>query len=110
MLCQRSSDIRLCMVVSADGLVIAHHGEVSEPDLFGAYFLELEVVCAKILAELKYDGIEEIYLRSKSGAITLFPIFDNGFLACLSSVNMNAGKAQILAWKYVNKISEYLTG
>lgn len=110
LLCQRSSDIRLCMVVSSDGLVIAHYGDVSEPDLFGAYFLELEVVCAKIVAELQYDGIEEIYLRSKSGAITLLPIFDKGFLACLSSASMNAGKAQILAWKYVNKISKYLIG
>lgn len=108
MFCKKYSDIRLCMVVSSDGLVIAHHGEVSEPDLFGAYFLELEVVCSKILAELKYDGINEIYIRSKSGAITLFPIFDKGYLACLSAANMNAGKAQILAWKYVNRISKYL--
>lgn len=108
MLCQRSSDIRLCMVVSSDGLVIAHHGNVSEPDLFGAYFLELKVVCEKILAELEYEGIEEIYIRSKSGAITLFPIFDRGYLACLSSATMNAGKIQVLAWKYVNRISGYL--
>lgn len=106
MLCQRSSDIRLCMVVSPDGLVIAHQGNVSEPDLFGAYFLELKVVCEKILTELEYEGIEEIYIRSKSGAITLFPIFDKGYLACMSSASMNAGKAQILAWKYVRKIAE----
>jgi hypothetical protein len=51
---------------------------------------------------------EEIYIRSKSGAVTLLPIFDKGFLACLSSADINAGKIQILTWKYVNKISEYL--
>ncbi|WP_100640996.1 roadblock/LC7 domain-containing protein [Marinobacter salexigens] len=108
LLCQRASEIKLCMVVSSDGLVIAHHGNVSEPDLFGAYFLELNVVCEKILTELKYDSIEEIYIRSKSGAVTLLPIFDKGFLACLSSADINAGKIQILTWKYVNRISEYL--
>lgn len=108
LLCERSEDIRLCIVISSDGLLIAHHGKVNDPDLFGAYFLELKVVCEKILAELEYEGIEEIYVRSKTGTITLFPISDKGYLACLSSKHMNIGKVQLLAWKYANRIVEHL--
>ncbi len=105
---EASEDLKLCMIVSSDGLVMAHHGDVRDADRFGAYFLELKRVCEKIITELDYDGIDEIYIRSKSGAITLFPIFNKGYLACLSSVNMNAGKVQMMAWKYVRKINELL--
>ncbi|PSF05030.1 hypothetical protein C7H09_16920 [Marinobacter fuscus] len=107
-LCNVSEDLLLCMVVSSDGLVIAHHGSVSEPDLFGAYFFELKVVCEKIIAELDCDGVSEIFIRSRNGAVTLFPINGKGYLACLSSARINAGKVQMLAWKYVNKISGLL--
>lgn len=106
--CNLSDDLHVCMVVSSDGLVIAHQGNVRDPDLFGAYFFELQVVCEKIIAELDCEGISEIYIRSRTGSVTLFPIFDKGYLACLSSVNMNAGKVQILAWKYVQRMYECL--
>ncbi|WP_221801177.1 roadblock/LC7 domain-containing protein [Oceanobacter mangrovi] len=107
-LANRSDDLLVCMVVSTDGLVIAHHGNVKDPDLFGAYFFELKVVCEKIITELDCDEITEIYIRSKTGAVTLLPIFDKGYLACLSSVKMNAGKVQILAWKHAQKIYQLL--
>lgn len=107
-LCETSEHLRLTMMVSTDGLVFAHHGNVDDPDLFGAYFVELKVVCEKIIAHLDCEGIEEIYIRSKSGAVTLFPVFDRGYLACLSSPDINAGKVQMLAWKYVNRIYDAL--
>lgn len=103
-LCESSDELWLSMVVSTDGLVLAHHGNVRDPDRFGAYFAELKVVCEKIIAQFDLEDIEEIYIRSKSGAVTLFPIFDKGYLACLSSASMNAGKVQIHAWQYIRKI------
>jgi len=107
-LCEASKEIKSSMVVSSDGLVIAHYGDAKDPNLFGALFLELKVVCEKIITQLDYEGVEEVYIRSKSGGVTVFPIFDKGYLACLSSVNLNAGTVQILSWKYVRKIYELL--
>lgn len=106
MLCENSDDVYLSMMVSSDGFVIAYEGQVGEPDLFGAYFFELKRVTEKVLTGLDLGGVDEIYIRSKSGVVTLFPIFDKGYLACLSSVNMNAQKMQILAWKHLRKIYE----
>ena len=103
-----SAELLVCMVVSSDGLVIAHHGNVKDPDVFGAYFFELKVVCEKIIVELECADITEIYIRSKTGAVTLLPIHDKGYLACLSSVNINAGKVQILSWKYAQKIFDLI--
>ncbi|MGM0564924.1 MAG: roadblock/LC7 domain-containing protein [Pseudomonadota bacterium] len=107
-LCNESDEINMTMLISSDGFLISHHGSVQDPDLFGAYFLELKMVCAKILAELDYKGIDEIFIRSKSGTVTLLPVFDQAYLACMSSANINAGKIQILAWKYIRKIYEQM--
>lgn len=107
-LCEESDEINMTMLISSDGFLISHHGDATDPDLFGAYFLELKMVCAKILKELDYDGVEEIYIRSKSGTVTLLPVLDQGYLACMSSANINAGKIQILAWKYIRKIYEQM--
>jgi len=107
-LAAESDDLLVCMVVSEDGLVIAHEGKVNEPDAFGAWFYELKLVCDKIITELDCEDVTEIYIRSKTGAVTLLPIFDAGYLACLSTVNINAGKVQMLAWKYARKLYELI--
>ncbi|GAA5525488.1 hypothetical protein Maes01_02058 [Microbulbifer aestuariivivens] len=106
--CDSDEGIHFAMVVSVDGLMICHHGDVADTDLFAALFLELKIVCEKIVGQLDRGSIEEIYIRSKSGGVTILPIFDRGYLACLSSATINAGKVQIRSWKYIKKIYDNL--
>ncbi|PHQ23633.1 hypothetical protein CLH62_20350 [Marinobacter guineae] len=106
--CLALKDIKSSMIISPDGLVIAKHGPTHDQDLFAALFLELKVVCEKILFQLNCDDIEEIYIRSKSGSVTVFPLFDKGYLACISSANINAGKIQIFSWKFARRIYSLL--
>lgn len=99
-----SPDILLSMVISTDGLVIAHQGQVEDPDHFGAYFVEMQLVCEKIIGELRYGGVEEIFIRSQSGCVTVLPILERGYLACMSTPNLNSNLFQMLAWKFVREI------
>jgi len=100
--------ILLSMLVSPDGLTIAHQGTVNDHERVGALYIELQLVCEKILSELQYEQIEEIFIRSASGCVVIFPVFDKGILACMSTPDVNSGKMQLITWKAVNKLAKAL--
>ena len=100
----KTSDLYLSMIIAPDGLLVCHEGNVEDPELCGAYFLELKIVAEKIINELHFGDIEEIFIRSKSGCVTILPIFEKGYLACMSSPNLNSGKLQMLGWSAISKL------
>jgi predicted regulator of Ras-like GTPase activity (Roadblock/LC7/MglB family) len=100
--------ILLSMVITPDGLALAYEGNVDDFEKAGALYIELQLVCKKIISELNYGGLEEIFIRSESGCVVLLPIADKGLLACLSSLEINASKIQILTWKTINRLSRIM--
>jgi len=101
-------EILLSMLVSSDGFTIAHEGDVEDSDRVGALYIELQLVCNKIMSELQYDELEEMFIRSKSGCVTIMPIRDKGLIACMSTPKLNAGNLQILVWRAASKLSNIL--
>lgn len=100
--------ILLSIVISPDGLVIAHEGKVQDADRVAALYIELQLVCGKIIDELQYGQVEEMFIRSSSGCVTILPIFDKGILACMSTPEVNSGVMQLVTWKAVNKLARLL--
>ena len=101
---ESNPQILLSMIISLDGLTLAYEGHVDEHERVGALYIELQLVCEKIMSELKYGELEEMFIRSKSGCVTIFPIFDKGILACMSTPNINSGLMQMVTWKAVNQL------
>jgi predicted regulator of Ras-like GTPase activity (Roadblock/LC7/MglB family) len=87
---------------------LAYEGNVDDFEQVGALYIELQLVCKKIMAELKYGELEEMFIRSKSGCVVLLPIADKGLLACLSTPDINSSKMQMFTWKTVNKLAQIL--
>ena len=100
--------ILLSMIISPDGLTIAYEGNVDESDRVGALYIELQLVCEKILSELKYGQFEEMFIRSGSGCVTILPILKKGILACMSTPDINSGTMQIVTWKAINKLNKIM--
>jgi predicted regulator of Ras-like GTPase activity (Roadblock/LC7/MglB family) len=105
---ETNPSILLSIIVSPDGLVIAHEGNVQDPDRVAALYIELQLVCDKIMAQLQYGQVEEMFIRSESGCVTILPIFDKGILACMSTPEVNSGMMQLITWKAVNKLAKVL--
>jgi len=103
-----NSQILLSMVVTPDGLVLAYEGCVDDFEQVGALYIELQLICRKIMSELNYGELEEMFIRSKSGCVALLPIADKGLLACMSTPDVNSSKMQIYTWKAVNRLSKHL--
>ncbi len=101
-------EILLSMVISPDGLALAYEGNVDDFEKVGALYVELQLVCRKIMSELDYGELEEMFIRSKSGCVVLLPITNSYLLACMSTPNVNSSKMQIFTWKAVNKLSRIL--
>lgn len=99
-----NSQILLSMIVSPDGLTLAYEGNVDEPERVGALYIELQLVCEKIMAELRYGSLEEMFIRSASGCVTILPIANKGILACMSTPDVNSGVMQLVTWKAINKL------
>ncbi|HEC19374.1 MAG TPA: hypothetical protein ENI97_08520 [Gammaproteobacteria bacterium] len=105
---QSHPQILLSMVITPDGLALAYCGNVDDFERVGALYIELQLVCRKIMAELDYGDVEEMFVRSKSGCVMLLPVAEKGLLACLSSSDVNAAKMQMFTWQAVNKLSRIL--
>ena len=103
-----NSEILLSMVVSSDGFTLAHVGDTVDPDKFGALHIELQLIAEKITSELEYGDLEEIFVRSGQGCISVMPITDKGVLACMSTPNITPGTLQILTWKAINKLGKIM--
>jgi len=97
-------EIMLSMVITPDGLTLAYEGNVDDFEKVGASYIEVQLVCKKILEDLNYGELEEMFIRSKSGCVTLFPIEEKGLLACMSSPDINSSKLQMFTWKAVNRL------
>ena len=100
--------ILLSMVVTPDGLALAYRGNVDDFERVGALYIELQLVCRKIMAELNYGELEEMFIRSKSGCVVLLPIANKGLLACMSTPDVNSSKLQMFTWKSVNRLVELM--
>ncbi len=96
--------VLLSMVITPDGLVLAYEGNVDDFDRVGALYIELQLTCKKIMSELDYGQLEEMFIRSKSGCVFLLPIANKGLLACLSTPDVNSSKMQIFTWKAVTHL------
>lgn len=101
-------NILLSIVVSPDGLVIAHEGNVQDADRVAALYIELQLVCGKIIDELQYGQVEEMFIRSSSGCVTILPVFEKAILACMSTPDVNSGMLQLVTWKAVNRLARLL--
>lgn len=100
--------ILLSMVITPDGLALAYHGNVNDFERVGALYIELELVCRKIMSELDYGALEEMFIRSKSGCVVLLPIMDKGLLACMSTPDVNSAKMQMFTWKAVSRLEQLM--
>ncbi len=100
-------EILISMVTSKDGFAISHRGNISDPDLFGAYFAELQRLCEQVINEVDYHNVKEIFVRSDSGCVCLLPIEDKGYLACMSTPQINSTKLQLLTLKTINRVIRY---
>jgi predicted regulator of Ras-like GTPase activity (Roadblock/LC7/MglB family) len=100
--------ILLSMVINPDGLVLAYEGAVEDFEKEGALYIELQLVCEKIMAELEYGEVEEMFIRSKSGCVVILPLGGKGLLACMSAPDINSSKLQMYTWKTVNKLLKIL--
>ncbi|MGD8577664.1 MAG: roadblock/LC7 domain-containing protein [Thiohalophilus sp.] len=105
---ETNPNILLSIVVSPDGLVIAHEGSAQDPDKVAALYIELQLVCEKIMNQLDYGELEEIFIRSASGCVTILPVFDKGILACMSTPDVNSGVMQLVTWKAVNRLGKVM--
>ncbi|MEJ2141352.1 MAG: roadblock/LC7 domain-containing protein [Gammaproteobacteria bacterium] len=105
---ESNSEILLSMLVSPDGFTMAFEGSADEPEKVGALYIELQLVCEKIMSELDCGELEEMFIRANAGCVTIFPIFGKGILACMSSPDVNPNKMQLVAWKAVNKLSKIM--
>ena len=99
-----SSEIIMSVVITKDGLHVAHLGNVGDPDHFAAYLLELQMVSQKILTEFELDQVEEIYVRSTTGCVSMMPIFEKGYLACLSTPKLGSAKLMLFTCKYIQRL------
>lgn len=100
--------ILLSVIVSLDGLTLAYEGNVDEPERVGALYIELQLVCEKIMSELKYGKLEEMFIRSDSGCVTILPIVNKGILACMSTPDINSSAMQLVTWKAINKLNKIM--
>lgn len=55
----------------------------------GALYIELQLVCRKIMSGLTYGELEKMFIRSASGCVVLLSIADKGLLACMSTPDVN---------------------
>lgn len=100
--------ILLSMIISPDGLSLAHHGNVDDHERVGALYIELQLICEKIMSDLNYGAVEEMFIRSASGCVVILPVVDKGILACLSTPDVNSGTMQLVTWKAVNKLRKVM--
>lgn len=103
-----NQQILLSMIVSPDGLTLAYEGNVDDHEKVGALYIELQLLCEKIMGELSYGNLEEMFIRSASGCVVILPIFNKGILACLSTPDVNSGTMQLVTWKAVNKLNKIM--
>lgn len=100
--------ILLSMIISPDGLALAYEGNVDDHERTGALYIELQLLCEKIMAELDYGKVEEMFIRSASGCVVMLPITNKGILACMSTPDVNSGVMQLVTWKAVNKLNKVM--
>ena len=100
--------ILLSMIISPDGLTLAYEGNVDDYEKVGALYIELQLICEKIMSELRYGIVEEMFIRSASGCVVILPIAKKGILACMSTPDVNSGMMQMVTWKAVNKLGKVM--
>lgn len=103
-----NDQILLSMIISPDGLTLAYAGNVDDHEKVGAHYIELQLLCEKIMSDLHYGKLEEMFIRSASGCVVMLPVAKKGILACMSTPDVNSGLMQIVTWKAVNKLNKVM--
>jgi predicted regulator of Ras-like GTPase activity (Roadblock/LC7/MglB family) len=104
-----SEDILLSMVVSSDGLPLAYHGQSHDFDEAGAYYIELKLICEKVLAGLKIGQLEHVFVHAQHGCVDILPIDDMGVLACMTRPGMSTRKLQLYAWRAASSLRKIMS-
>lgn len=94
-------DVQLAMVVTKDGLPMSFYGRSDDFDLTAAIYIELEIICNKLLSELGLGLAEQFFFRAKHGCVVIWPIDGVGLLACMANNNVDANIMQMKAWRAV---------
>lgn len=100
-LCQQNEDILLVMLVSSDGLPLCYVGNAEDFDTAGALYIELKLICDRILDNLMMGNPEHIFVRAGKGCVDIWPAGDLGVLACMTRPGINPQKLQIQMWRAV---------
>lgn len=110
-LTESNPQVLLSMIVSPDGLNLAHYGNVEDPENVGALYSELDVVSDKIMTELQSGRLKEMFIRSEKACITILPISgteDKGILACMTTTDINSRLMMHIMWKAVNQLDKVM--
>jgi len=103
-----TTQIRLAMIVTPDGLTLAYEGSIDDVENAGALCIELQLVCDKIMSELDGGQFREMFIRSNTSCVTILPIEDKGILACMTTTDINSRMMMHLTWKAVNKLDKLM--
>ena len=104
----QNEDILLSMVVSSDGLPLCHYGDAADCDQTGALYIELKLICDRVLAGLAIGPLEHIFVHAKQGCVDILPIDDLGVLACMGRPGINSRKLQLHAWRAVSSLRKVM--
>lgn len=103
-LCDADEGILLAMLVSDDGLPLCHVGSAEDFDMTSALYIELKLICDRVLAELHMGDPEHIFIRARAGCVDIRPVPGIGVLACMATASINTRKLQVMAWKAVSSL------
>ena len=104
-----SEDILLSMVVSSDGLPLAYHGQSNDFDEAGALYIELKIICEKVLAGLAIGQLEHVFVHAQHGCVDILPIDDIGVLACMTRPGISTRKLQLYAWRAASSLRKLMS-
>lgn len=99
-----TADVQLAMVVTKDGLPLSYQGSSDDFDLTAAIYIELEIICNKLLSELGLGMAEQFFFRAKHGCVVIWPIDGVGLLACMAKNSVDANLMQMKAWRAVSSL------
>lgn len=86
-----SSDIRLSMVVSGDGLTMATLGEIDDADRAGAMCAALLALCRSTVSDLQRSEVQQLLVTGNEGCMLLTAAGPQAMLAVLARPHANLG-------------------
>ena len=103
-----SDDILLSMVVTSDGLPLSYYGQASDFYEVGALYIELKLICDRVLEGLQIGSLEHVLVQAHHGCVDILPIDDLGVLACMARPGISTRKLQLYAWRTVSSLRKIM--